>query len=541
MTAWRAGVLAAVLASATAAAGVTFATSTAGGADAYGYVSQAELWLRGSLVVEQPWMASVPWPNRRWTLTPLGYQPFADRFAFVPTYPAGLPLLMAGAKRLAGQAAVFWVVPVAGAVLVFVTFLLGLRLASAWTGLAAALLVATSPAVLFMMMAPMADVPVAAAWAAAFRLALGRSRKTALAAGAAASVATLIKPDLVFGSIVVGLWLIWRASRPLSDRPAATRSGAWRRVGAFAAGALPGLVGVAILNRELYGSSFQSGYGDLGVLFAWSHVPANLARYGAWLLSSQTPFVLIGLIAIAVPHRRLWPRQHGPSFIVAAALFVLGLWALYSAYLVFDAWWYLRFLLAGWPFMMIGTARITEVAVARWRWPGWAAASLVIALGVWNVRAAVRLGAFDQWRSERRYALVGLSVRSATPDDSALLAWQHSGSLRYYGGRMTIRFDQMDPEWLDQAVAWLDARGVRAYAVLDESERAYFERRFAGQRSAALGPPIVVWGGRPSTYLYDLSRPPASTAMPVEIDLRPERFHIAAPARAPRWPFGSRP
>ncbi len=42
-----------------------YSTMVAGGSDSYGYISQADGWRHGRVVVPQPWMARVPWPARR--------------------------------------------------------------------------------------------------------------------------------------------------------------------------------------------------------------------------------------------------------------------------------------------------------------------------------------------------------------------------------------------------------------------------------------------------------------------------------------------
>src|SRR4051812_27722411 len=171
-----------------------WSTRVAAGADAYGYVSQADLWLRGDLHIDQRFGATVPWPLARWTFTPLGYRPEPDGYRIVPQYAAGLPLLMAGVKAVAGQCAIFWVVPVCGAILVLATYAIGRRLDRPVVGLAAAWIVATSPTVLFMLMAPMSDVPAAAAWTVAIAGALGHTPASAVAAGVAAAMAVLIRP-----------------------------------------------------------------------------------------------------------------------------------------------------------------------------------------------------------------------------------------------------------------------------------------------------------------------------------------------------------
>ena len=57
------------------------------------------------------------------------------------------------------MAALFWVVPVSGAVLVLATYGIGAGLVPALVGLVAAWFVATSPIVLFMLMPAISDVP----------------------------------------------------------------------------------------------------------------------------------------------------------------------------------------------------------------------------------------------------------------------------------------------------------------------------------------------------------------------------------------------
>src|SRR5207253_4945156 len=140
-------IIAGALAIGVVAVGVGFGTMSASGSDAYGYVSQAELWLNGRLTTPQPWADQAPWPTAPATFAPLGYQtqaayePIADHSTIVPTYAPGLPLLMAGAKVIAGNCAIYWVVPMCGGVMVLATFGIGRRLGSSRAGLIAAWLV----------------------------------------------------------------------------------------------------------------------------------------------------------------------------------------------------------------------------------------------------------------------------------------------------------------------------------------------------------------------------------------------------------------
>ena len=56
-------VAAAVLSLAVLAAGLHWGAMVAGGADSYGYVSQAGYWQRGSVVVQEDIIAASPWPD----------------------------------------------------------------------------------------------------------------------------------------------------------------------------------------------------------------------------------------------------------------------------------------------------------------------------------------------------------------------------------------------------------------------------------------------------------------------------------------------
>ena len=60
---------------------------------------------------------------------------------------------------------------------------------------------------------------------------------------------------------------------------------------------------------------------------------------------------------------------------------------------------------------------------------------------------------------------------------------QHSGTLRLYAGRPTIRYEWFEATRLPAAVQWLTERGYRPYIVLENWEEPWFRRRFAGAGS----------------------------------------------------------
>jgi dolichyl-phosphate-mannose-protein mannosyltransferase len=504
----RPGLVAVAIALALAITTAAWSTRIAGGADAYGYVSQADLWLRGDLVIKQPWVAQVPWPNAEWSFSPLGYRPSArERWTIVPTYSPGLPLLFAGAKLLGGQCALFAVVPILTGLGILVTYGIGTRLVSPWGGVIAAWLVATSPIVVGIALEPLTDVPVMTAWAISIYLLLARvgGRLSPAVVGLAAGVAILIRPNLVPLSIPLGMWYIIRRQSNGDSRLLSSAL--------FALAVLPAILLIAFLNNRLYGSPLSSGYGTLADLYAWSHVGPNLRRYFAWFTSAETPIALAGLAALLVPMRRLWRTAADLRIVPMLAIFVALLWGQYLLYEVYDSIGFLRFLLPSWPLIMAGLAAVLLATSEAWlaRLPRPAAHSaitlLVVLLGGWTFSSTIRDNVFNR-QAAAPEAPIGQLVRKHTVDNSVVLVWERSGTIRYYSGRTTLRYDFLDREWLDRAVAWLRDRSVHVYAVLDPNHVEQCRRRFAGQTTvAALDHPVFIY--EPArTALYDLTTPP---------------------------------
>jgi hypothetical protein len=524
-----------LLAIALFAAGVAWGTRALGGADTYGYVSEADLWLRGDLTIDQAFAKAAPWPRPEWTFSPLGYRPspINDRL-LVPVYSPGLPMLLAVVKGLGGQAAMFGVVPLCAGLLVLATYGIGRRLGSGVVGVAGAWLVATSPVVLAHTMITMTDVPVAAAWAGAFYLLLGPGARRAAGAGLLAGAAVLIRPNLAPLAVVLGLHYVARTWSPSTRR---------RAVGeclAFGSAALPGIAAVALINRQLFGSPLVSGYGAIGELFAWGRVAANVRNYLTWLVAAHTPVVLCGLAAIVVPLRRVWPDRRDRRVSLLIGAFVAVLWAIYCAWVVFDNWLFLRFLLASWPFIMVG---VGAVAAASWRalQPSTrpVVVCVVVGLGLVQVQFARDHGAFTMGRDEGHNAVVAQFAGRITEPNSVVLSFYHSGSLRYYGGRMTLNYSHLDEQWLDRAVDWLKGRGIHTYAVLEEWEVVEFRRRFAGaQRLTALEQPPLGISEKPRKVLiFDLSGPRPGSAQPVLLRDGDVGSSIAVPVPPPRLTF----
>lgn len=524
-------VLAGGIAAVVLAAGVLYGARIAGGSDSWGYLSQAELWRSGALRVDQPFVAEVPWPRAGPSFAPLGYA--ARGTAIVPVYAPGYPILLALAKSVGGQAAMFLVVPVCGAVLVMATFAIGRRMASPAVGLAGAWLVGTSPAVLFSVMTPMSDVPTAALWAVAFTLWLARTGWAAAGAGLCASLAVLVRPNLAV--LALAFWVgsladLWPAER----RARTLGQCAW-----FTAGLLPGVAIVAILNQSLYGSPFTSGYGRLSQLLAMSNVVPNIGLYLGWLASSQTPLAWMGLGAALAPARTLWPNAARRDRVVMA-VFVALVWGFYCLYAVFEVWWYLRFLLASWPFIALGVAVVlVRLGGTRHRRARWVGIAVLASLGLFQAWSSVERGAFRIGTGERRYFIAARMVRNTTEPNSVVLSMQHSGSIRYYASRVTLRYDELSAAVIDDAVAFLTARGAHVYLMADEWELSTIRSRFAGTRTAeALNrPPLALFPPPGPMFLFDLSTPPGDRHRPTRYADLPDSPRTPPPGLPPVLAF----
>jgi hypothetical protein len=489
---------AAVLALLVLAVSVHWASAVAGGADSYGYVSEAGLWRRGDLLVRGDIIPQSPWPLASETWAPLGYRPAAGRIdAIAPMYPPGLPLLMALFQRIFGYCGAFYVVPACSAATVILTFALGMRIfGRPAPALWAALLTATSPVFLFQAMQPMTDVPATAAWALVLLLA---AAERPLTAGFAMAVALAIRPNLVLVAAAVMAWTAcvdwkrWRAGGALPTRTI--------RLGI---GVLPAVAGIGWLNAHLYGSPLESGYGSLDYIYSADHVWANVVRFTTWTVETQTPIVFAGVLFFVLPRAFRRQRIDAPRLLLGGTM--LAVTASYLLYRPFEAWSYLRFLLPMWPGLMLATAIVLDGAVQRRPSTGSRLALLAVLFAVawWGARTARDNQTFDLWRGERRFVDVARYIAERTEPRAVIVAFQHSGSVRHYADRLTLRWDMLGEGWLDRAIAFLDQTGRHPYILVDAEESEPFRRRFEGSnRAGALDwTPVAVLDSR-RTLLYD--------------------------------------
>jgi hypothetical protein len=478
--------VAAIAALAVAVVGVVWGTHVAGGPDSYCYLSQAELFASGQVAHSERLATIAPWEHGADAFVPVGHVPAARRVgASVPMCSPGYPLAMAAVRVIGGRTAMYAIVPLCAAAAVWLTFVLGRTVAGAHPGAIAAVMLAASPPFLYQVVQPMSDVPAAAAWAGALvavihpRFATSIAR--AMAGGLFTGIALLVRPNLAPLAIAVGLVVF--TARPVQAR---TVMRTWI---AFAVGVLPSVVVVAMLQNAMYGGPLKSGYGDLSFLFRLEHVWPNLQRYPVWLMQTETPVVLLALAAPWLTRDSLTRRR-----VLWLLAFVLAVFACYIPYEVFDAWWFLRFVLPAYPALLVLTASalvwLFERTTSWWRVAPYTAGAI---LAVILVRGSIQRHAFGLWEFERRFQLAGEYVASRLPPNAIVITAQESGSVRFYSSRATMAWRAIPADALDGALVFARTHGYRPYLLIETGEQQEFVDRFQAKspRGGLTWPPIA--------------------------------------------------
>jgi hypothetical protein len=236
-------------------------------------------------------------------------------------------------------------------------------------------------------------------------------------------------------------------------------------------------------------------------------------------VESQTPIAAIGALAVLIPTRLIWPAREQQRAALLLGATVVFVWTMYLLYLNYDAWWFLRFMLPSYPAICLGAAGVI-VRPGSMRPVAFrvTAAAAAILIGAWSLRYAATHGAFPSGEGDHRYATIAKMVEQATDPSAVIITGQHSGPIRYYAGRTIVRFDLIDPAWLDRVVQWLTARGRPPHFLLEEYEVLEFEKRFSasnahGKLTIA---PIMEYrapGVAGAIYLFDPARPDGGAAM----------------------------
>ncbi len=444
----------------------------AGGLDSYGYLSAAHLLAAGRLSEPQPLATLLPFEHAMNAAAPLGNVPSANGDAAVPRFPLGLPIVMA-MFTIFGATGPFFAPLVMGYAAIALAYLLGRRAGPTSTshtaGLLAATLLAVDPLFAASAIQPMSDVPatcwvLGAVWAVLNMRTAHRPMFWSVGGGICAGMALLTRPVLLPAVIVLVLvandWNRMRSTLALGAT-----------VAAFIALQLA-------LNAALYGGFTASGYGSASHMFelSISRLSANVRTFGQWLTYSHTAFFWIlwpGALVVLRRHKQAW---HMSAVAAAAA-------APYGFYIVFDDWEASRFVLPSIAIVLI-LAASAVVTVLRTAGQAWQAAVVMVALGCAAASHAFleREGIYNLATQEMKYQLVGEWFKTNTSERAVVLAALHSGTIRLYGHRPTIRWDHIPERSLTPTLRKLVDAGYEPYLALDlPTEPPMFAARFSAE------------------------------------------------------------
>lgn len=449
-----------VTAIALATFGVVRGTWAVGGSDSSCYALMARSLAAGHL---QPatTLADAPWPDASRTFAPGGFVPSPIRpDAAAPICAPGMSVLMAPFAALFGPDAIFWLTPMAAALLVLAASAIGTQLAGGLAGATAAILTATSPIVLYQTVQPMNDIVTAALWLGAIAFA-----RKSVTAGVLIGLAILVRPNLAPLALVL-------AAIPFMQDGRNTR--AVRSLLVMIASALPGVIALLFLNRALYGSVIGSGYGAASDLFSTAHFNTNLTNYGRALYQTQNIVPAIGLLA---PLCFDGLKRRGATLLVLVAVVET---AIYLFYRPFPEWSYLRFLIPSIVSLLALASAASVQVLARNRMGG-VIPIVAVMLGIVGVRAAGDRQLFELQSMEGRYRESAQLVRDRLPANAVLITVWESGSIRFHADREIVMWDSLDPAWLDRAVTWLKSKGLKPYLLLERREEPDFRARFRDQ------------------------------------------------------------
>lgn len=400
----------------------------AAGSDSSGYLNSARLLARGeftSPIRTFPTLAPPAW-DFFWQ-EPFGFKADNTRPRMVPTYPTGLPIHLLLAAPLVGWEKAARLVNVlnvlaAGALL----YALGRQLALSrpWSLVAIAFLWA-SPIFIFNSLQPLTDA-LSLTWALAMILMALKSRTRwtwGFAAGAAFGMAVLIRPTNVVLLVPLLLSLAW----------------SWRALLATTLGGLPCAAWLFFYNARTYGSAFTTGYGDMSTAFDQRFLIANLAHFTFWV-----PLLISLPLAIAAACYP-WTKRAAPTPRTIATLAAwLGVFVVFYAtyFCASETWWYLRFLLPGFPAVILAGLLVGQA----WRTsPPWLLIALCLA---GQVVLARNLHVTAMRDEERRYVLAARWLNTHVPPGSVIIGSQLSGALHYYSQFTFVRTELLTPAGL---------------------------------------------------------------------------------------------
>jgi hypothetical protein len=285
----------------------------------------------------------------------------------------------------------------------------------------------------------------------------------------------------------------------------------------FLAGGVPAALLLAALQRHLYGSPLQSGYGDVSDFFAAANIWPNVGDYARRLLTGEGPALALAVVALATLAIRRSPVPAASAFALVklAAAATAVVLVLYLPYGVFPDWESLRFLMPVLPLAFAALGALASEALDRVASPvrGVVLLASIALLVSLNVTHAARQSAYALRDYEARYRTMGLYLAASQAPETVIVTSQQSGSAHFYTGLPIVRWDLLAVD-LETAIDRLRAMGRRPVLVVEDWEKPVLRQRFPSGPIAGLDWPPRADAGRTTRVGVwdpaDRDAPPAS-------------------------------
>jgi hypothetical protein len=461
----------------------------AGGSDSSGYLRLARSLLQGDVVPRATELDLLGLPDEFIrNFIPLAYDPGPRAGTMTSIYPVGMPLLMAVGALIGGwEYGPFLVNPIAGTLSLILIYLIGLELGlPRGFSIGGAIMLAASPTFVYMVLQPMSDA-MAMFWGLVVIFGALRSRKRdgwALLAGAAFGMAFLTRPT----NILLLIPLLFS----LRLKP--------KTILFFILGGLPLAAVFFAYNISVFGHPLETGYGRIGLWAALGvgGFKERFDHYWYWIKVTMSPLPLLCWLAVTVDPKVEW-RNRLMLLSWFGAFFMF-----YCCYYDYNAWWYTRFLLPGYPALVLGALLIardlpellrkyvSENNRARLKW-----VVLIIMVAVTLSHERRYINKFDVFSvgiSEEAYKTSCRWADQQLPSNSLIASMQMTGALKFYTNRPIVRWDAVTPEkWADVKKRAAE-RGYQWYALLQPFEVEDAQKRMGGRwTELGMQGPISLW------------------------------------------------
>ncbi|MEM8605176.1 MAG: hypothetical protein AAGF24_15255, partial [Cyanobacteria bacterium P01_H01_bin.121] len=232
----------------------------------------------------------------------------------------------------------------------------------------------------------------------------------------------------------------------------------------YGVGLLLGSLPVFAYNNHLYGAPWSTGYGSVLNGLSTEVFPHHFSYYLTQTIDIFTlPLVLLALIPLIQSWKSLQQNAYLAIWFFPFLLFYSFYWP--GA----DSWSYTRFLLVGYPALMILAASGCATLQDRWFAPKlsprkqtYVVTGLLVAILLHNYSFGKQQELFNAFTS-RDYYTESLHIAAAVPADSHVGAIEFSGPLNLYGGLNTFRWDhEHAPDLIRQVMA----TGTPVYLVI---------------------------------------------------------------------------